>query len=93
MSILKRLFGGGGGGSAPEAPPETYRDCTILPAPAPEGGRFRLQARIEKDVDGETRSHTLIRADVFDSRDAAAEAAVRKAKQVIDEQGDALFRR
>ncbi|MEO1788549.1 MAG: HlyU family transcriptional regulator [Pseudomonadota bacterium] len=51
-----------------------------------------MQARIEREVGGEVQSHTVIRADVFESRDAAVEAAIVKSKQVIDEQGDRLFR-
>ncbi len=35
--------------------------------------------------------HRLIRADMFDDRAAAATAALSKARQVIDEQGDRLF--
>lgn len=89
MSLFSKLFGGGASASAPE--PETYQGFAIHPDPMPEGRQFRLQARIEKDVGGEIKSHTVIRADVFESRDAAVEAAIVKAKQVIDEQGDRLF--
>ena len=89
MSILKKLFGGGT--SAPEAKPETYEGCTILPEPQKESGGYRLGATIQKEIAGEMKSHMLIRADTFQSPDEAREAAVRKAKQVIDEQGDRLF--
>ncbi len=89
MSLLKKLFGGST--SAPEAKTETYEGCTILPASQKESGGYRLGATIQKEIDGETKSHTLIRADTLQSLDEANEAAVRKAKQVIDEQGDRLF--
>lgn len=88
MSLFSRLFGGG---SAPEAEPVTYQGFTIRPEPMAEGNRFRLAARVEKEVDGTVKSHHLIRADVFDSRDGAEAAAITKAKQVIDEQGDRLL--
>ena len=91
MSILKRLFGGGG--SEPEAAPDEYKGFAIHPDPEPDGNRFRLAARIEKEVAGEVKSYRLIRADVFDAREAAAAAALAKARQVIDEQGDAIFGR
>ena len=89
MSILKKLFGGGA--SAPDAKPEAYEGCTILPEPQKESGGYRLGATIQKEIAGEMKSHTLIRADTFQSADEAVEAAIRKAKQVIDEQGDRLF--
>lgn len=85
MSLFSKLFGGGKSAPAPE--PETYKDFAITPTPIPEGGRYRLSARIEKDG----RSHTLIRADVLDDLETANTAAVNKARQMIDEQGDRLF--
>lgn len=95
MSFLKKLFGGGGdaGGSAPAAEATEYEGFTIVPAPQKEGGQYRLAGTISKTVDGEDKSHRLIRADLFQSSDEAVDATVRKAKQVIDEQGDALFGR
>ena len=57
-----------------------------------ESDGYRLSARIEKDIDGETRVHTLIRADTIASKDDALAATVAKARQVIDEQDDGLFR-
>lgn len=84
MSLLSKLFGGGGG---PEPERETYEGFTITPNPAREGSRFRIGATIEK---GE-KVHHLIRADMLESLDEANEASVRKAKQMIDEQGERLF--
>lgn len=85
MSLFKKLFGGGA--SSPEAEPETYNGYAITPDPIKEGPIWRLAAKIEKDG----KHHHLIRADTLDSREAAAAAAVAKAKQVIDEQGERLF--
>ncbi|KIT16547.1 HlyU family transcriptional regulator [Jannaschia aquimarina] len=87
MNFLKRLFGGAAA-PAEEFSVETYEGFTITPRPISEGGQFRLGAVIEK---GE-QTHELIRADVFRDRDSAAEASIAKAKQVIDEQGEGLFR-
>ena len=90
MSFLKKLFGGG---SAPkEAASEMHEGYIITPAPMADGGQFRLCAEIRKEVDGEMKTHRLIRADMFASADQAADAAVSKAKQVIREQGERLFR-
>lgn len=87
MNFLKNLFGGK---PAPEAS-ETYKDFRIIAAPMPEGSKYRLAARIEKDVDGEVKVHHVIRADIFDSLEQANEISLAKARQVIDEQGKTLF--
>lgn len=88
MSFLKKLFGGGGGDAKPEAQTETYKDFQITPDPIREGSTYRIAATIEKD--GQT--HRLIRADTLESYDAAVEASVGKARQMIDEQGEGIFR-
>lgn len=89
MSLLKKLFGGGG---SPEPKGETYKDFRIIPTLQKESDGYRLSARIEKDVDGETKTHSLIRADTIASHEDAVAATIAKARQVIDEQGDGLFR-
>ncbi|WP_341366553.1 HlyU family transcriptional regulator [Yoonia sp. BS5-3] len=90
MSLLAKLFGGGKGAAAPE--PEDYKGFLIFAEPTPQDGKFRIGARIEKEIGGELKIHTLIRADMLDDMETGQEASIRKAKQVIDEQGDALFR-
>ncbi|MCP4818162.1 MAG: hypothetical protein GY883_03180 [Shimia sp.] len=92
MSFLKRLFGNGEA-KAEKAEPEglEYDGFTITPTPISEGGQFRVSARIEAVVDGEAKVHTLIRADVIRDADEAREMSVRKAKQLIDQMGKALF--
>ncbi|MEL7166564.1 MAG: HlyU family transcriptional regulator [Pseudomonadota bacterium] len=89
MSILKKLFGGGGSASEPD--PVQYNDFRITPTPIREGNDFRVSARVEKEVDGETKVHTLIRADTVSGLDTAQEVSIDKAKQVIDALGDRLF--
>ncbi len=92
MSLLSRLLGGkGGGGSTPGAEAVTHQGFTITPAPQKADGGYRLAAMIEKEVGGEMKSHHLIRADVLPSAEAASEAAIHKAKAVIDQLGDGLF--
>ncbi len=91
MSLLSRLFGGGGGPAKPRHASETYKDFTITPDPARDGPRFRIQARIEKEIGGAVKTHTLIRADTFEDEEAAASASLGKARQMIDEQGDRIF--
>lgn len=91
MSLLKRLFGGKQAGQTDETA-ETYNGFRIVAAPIPEGSKHRLAARIEKDVDGETLVHQVIRADTFDDLAQAQAVSLAKAKQVIDEQGKSLFK-
>lgn len=87
MSLFSRLFGGG----RSEPDPEIHEGFRIIPEPQPGGGGYRLAARIEKEIGGETRVHHMIRADQVHDRDEAVAFSIRKAKQLIDEQGDALF--
>ena len=89
MSLFSKLFGGGGGKPAKE--PETYKDFRIFPEPQSGAGGFRIAARIEKEVGGETKTHHLLRADTVQSAEEAETFSIRKAKQVIDEQGERIF--
>jgi hypothetical protein len=89
MSLLSKLFGG----RPPQGPvAEDYKGFRVFAEPMPDGKRFRIAARIEKDVDGDVKSHQLIRADTLESLDAAVTASRAKAFQVIDEQGERLFK-
>lgn len=91
MSILSKLFGFGGSSPTPAAEPVIYEGFRITPQPAAEGGQFRIGALIEGEVNGETKTHHLIRADMLRDRDEAEEASIRKAKQMIDQMGARLF--
>jgi len=97
MSLFSRLFGGGketppASGTASGAPPETYKDFEIVAEPQSVGGQYRVSARIEKLVDGVRKSHRMVRADTMGSLEDATAMSLAKAKKVIDEQGEALFR-
>lgn len=92
LSSLKSIFSGGNGGNkepeAPEVmPAEEYNGFTITPAPVQEQAGFRINGTITK---GE-QSHTFIRADTLPTQDACAQEMIRKAKQMIDYQGDKIF--
>ncbi|MEM8731609.1 MAG: HlyU family transcriptional regulator [Pseudomonadota bacterium] len=93
MSFLSKLFGGGGGGSGGSAdtPPESHDGFSIYVEPQRDGPRWRIAARIQKEIDGEVKEHHMLRADTLDSQDAAAEATLRKAKSLIDQQGISIF--
>lgn len=91
MSLFKKLFGGGAGSAAKEPEPEVYQGFRIIATPQKEGSQFRISARIEKEIAGETKTHQLIRADMLGDVESASTASVDKAKKLIDEQGDRLF--
>lgn len=96
-SFLSGIFSMFSGGSRPtDAPqqavePQPYQDCMIHAEPIREGNQFRMAGRIEKEVDGELLVRNFIRADVFTSMDDALECTFRKARQIIDQNGAALF--
>lgn len=96
FSRLAKIFGGQSekpaaqpGGTAGK--PEIYRDLVIEAEPISEGGQWRLAGRIRETGVDNPRSYQFIRADVFASRDDAIEYAIRKGRQIVDEQGKSVF--
>ncbi|WP_298851950.1 HlyU family transcriptional regulator [uncultured Ruegeria sp.] len=88
MSLFAKLFGSS---EKSEPEPVSYKGFDVFPDPVAEGGKYRLSARIEKTIDGDRKTHVVIRADVFESRDQAESFSIAKAKQVVDEQGERIF--
>ena len=95
MDSIRRMFGGGLGSGPPAAAnePDSYKDYLIFAEPMAEGGQWRLAGRIVKGEGDTALEHKLIRADIFSDRDEATAATLRKARQLIDEQGDGMFSR
>ena len=94
--IFGKLFGGGGSGAAPASEagePVEHDGYTIVPEPIREGGQYRTAGLIRREIDGQVREARFIRADNSGERDVAIEHSVRKAKQIIAEQGVRLFDR
>ena len=89
--FLKSLFGERKETSATEADPVEHKGYRIYPVPVSEGGKWRIAARIEREVGGETKIHHLIRADTLMTETEASEASVAKAKMMIDQSGDRIF--
>ncbi|CAM5764286.1 hypothetical protein LMIY3S_01096 [Labrys miyagiensis] len=98
LKSLSSLFGGGresGGDSAAPAPKgdgEEYNGFVVRPAPYKEGGQYQTCGFVEKEIGGELKTHKFIRADRFASLDDAVQFSLTKGKQLIDEQGEGLFR-
>lgn len=91
MSLWSRLFGNSDGPGSTGPEPTEYEGFLIYPEPVREGSKWRIAARIEKAVGDEVHRHDLIRADTLDSQDEAVDASLRKARQMIDEQGARIF--
>ena len=93
MSFLKKLFGGGDSAKPGSEPVEeiSYKGFHIATTPMDEGGQYRVCALISKEVDGEMKTHKLIRADLCPTANEASTIALRKAQQMIDEQGMRLL--
>lgn len=71
--------------------PVSYEGLIIHAAPEREGDRWRLAGVIIKKVGDRNLERTFVRADTFSSAEDAEVFAIRKAKQIIDEQGSRLF--
>ena len=96
MSILKKLFGGGGSeaGKPSDKPTRTleYKGFTIAATPYKEAGQFQTCGIVSKEVDGEVKQHRFIRADRFADQDSAADHAILKGQQIVDQMGEAVFK-
>lgn len=94
MSFLKSLFGRREPAQARPEPGKTreYKGFMITSAAYQEGGQYQLAGVIEKEIDGEVKRYRFVRADRFPGADEAADFALVKGQQLIDEQGEAIFR-
>ncbi|KRA99034.1 hypothetical protein ASD83_00365 [Devosia sp. Root685] len=97
MSFWKNLFGGG---SAADSAPagdkaldeESYKGFLIKAIEMRAGSEYQLAGTIEKDVGGELKTYKFIRADRMGSKDDLIALALSKGRQIIDEQGEGIFR-
>jgi hypothetical protein len=92
MSFLKRLFGGGGSAEPSRPAKELEHEGFLIKAtPFQENGQWQTSGIITKEIDGAAKEHRFIRADRFPSQDMAADHAIVKGKQIIDQMGERLF--
>lgn len=97
MSFFKKLFGGGQAASTEPAGDkvmgeESYKGHLIKAIEMKAGGELQLAGTIEKDIGGELKVYRFIRADRMNSRDDLIALALSKGRQIIDEQGDHIYR-
>jgi hypothetical protein len=92
MSFWKSLFGSGSPAAAKPVKREDYNGYVIEAAPVAEAGQFQIAGRITKAVDGVAKEHSFMRADRFSTFEDAENFTLLKARQIIDQMGDKLFR-
>ena len=92
-AIWARLASAGGAGEA-EAPIAAvdYKGYRIKPTPYRTDGHYQTAGIIEKDGPEGVREHRFLRADMHPSRDGAIAFTIAKAQQIIDLEGDRIFR-
>ena len=93
MSFLKRLFGSGERGDVASPPGKEieHKGFLIRATPFKENGQFQTCGVISRELDGSRLEHRFIRADRFASVEDAADHALRKGQQIVDEQGEGVF--
>lgn len=94
MSFLSKLFGRAAPEPAAPASREIeHKGFTIRAEPyAAEGGQFQTAGTVTKEVGGEVKTHRFVRADRFGSVEDALDFSLGKGRQIVDEQGERLFR-
>ena len=96
MSFFKKLFGGGSSEAAPAGDKvlgeESYKGFAIKAIEMKAGAELQLAGLIEKDIGGELKTYRYIRAERMSSREDLVALALSKGRQIIDEQGEQIFR-
>ncbi len=96
MSFWKNLFGGGSSSAEPEGDKvlgeESHKGFLIKAIEMKAGSELQLAGTIEKEIGGELKTYRFVRADRMTSRDDLIALALSKGRQIIDEQGEAIFR-
>lgn len=90
--LFSKLFGRKAGDAANDlGVAETYNGYVIRPNPRQDGGQWYVAGTIVREGDADGEAHEFIRADTFTSLDDAVFHSLRKARQIIDEQGERLI--
>jgi hypothetical protein len=93
--FLRRLLGAASGPrrTAPAATTVEYEGYTITAAPEKDASGWRLAGTIARETGAHREVHHLVRADISPDRAAIVVMTIDKAKRLIDQYGDRLFRR
>ncbi len=93
--MIMKFLRGLGGNKAEEAAKHDaveYKGFRIVPTPRKAQGGWTTEGTISKPAGDDTRSEHFIRADMLMSEEDAVDYSVNKAKKIIDEQGERLFK-
>ncbi|MCK5745995.1 MAG: transcriptional activator HlyU [Oricola sp.] len=92
--FLKRLFGSATNENTPQSdePDEVYNEVELFARPVKEGGQWRIAGEIRKRIDGTLVERKFMRADLLPDADTAKTATLGKAKLIVDQNGDGLWR-
>jgi hypothetical protein len=72
--------------------PVEYKGFIIRAAPFKSEGHYQTAGVIEREIDGVRKEHRFIRADAYASYNDAVNFTLTKARQIIDLQGERIFR-
>ena len=86
---LKSIFGIKSAPKASEA--IEYNGFTIIPAPIPERGQYRIAGTITKGEGDNIQIHNFTRSDRLNSRTESIEMTIQKAMLTIDQLEDRIF--
>ena len=96
MSFLKSLFGLGAkesaSGPAAAAKEAEHKGFIIHATPYKDGGQYQTAGTISKEIGGEMKEYKFVRADRFSTLEEAADLSLSKGRQIIDEQGERMFK-
>lgn len=94
FSKLKAAFGRlAAPAEAPAIETIEYKDYRIYPAPyRNNNGAYQTAGTVEKNTPDGVKKHEFVRADTYDNRDDAVSFTISKAKQMIDQLGDRMFK-
>ena len=92
--IMKFLRGLGGDKNEEPTKHEAvdYKGFSIVATPRKAPGGWTTEGVISKQARDNTRSERFIRADMLMSEEEAVDYSVNKARKIIDEQGERLFK-
>jgi hypothetical protein len=93
-AMWTRLASGLGTGEAaePAIAAVEYKGYRIKPTPYRTNGHYQTAGIIEKDGPEGVREHRFLRADMHQSREGAIAFVIAKAQQIIDLEGDRIFK-
>lgn len=94
LRFLRGLIAGSASNadSAVNAEPVSYAGYTIVATPRKVAAGWTTEGNISKEIGGTLKSQHFIRVDTHGNKDDAISLSIQKAKKIIDEQGDALFK-